>query len=134
MAIIQNAIKGKCTFKATSNTTFSVSDLAAESNTWIENVTGASIIRILASGPATVFRGSNVVFQCVKPDTFNLLEGGISFTDFSSNNCSITMTGNSTVIVQFSKQSNVEFSTWQTNSWNLSKLLLSGINLIFGRL
>jgi hypothetical protein len=130
MPIVKNAPKGRCTFRTTSNTTFNVADLGYSTNNYIEAVTGASITKILTSGGASISRGGNLIFQTNLP--IDLQE--VAFTDFSSNNIQITVNSGSTVLVEFNKTSTFQYSTGQIPYWNLSKKLLSGIDLIFGRL
>lgn len=107
----QNRIYGHAWFSAQSNATIALTD--ASSNASLENVQNMVITQIIATGPWTIYRGSNVVFQTSNTNYhFNFAGTGTAISQYSNATlvCN-TSSATASLLIQVAKQSSANGTT-----------------------
>jgi hypothetical protein len=100
----QNRLYGHAWFSATANVTIALADCAANTT---ENVQNIAITNIIHSGPWSIYRGSNLVWQTSNTDyTFDFAAHGTALSQYSGATlvCNTAST-TASILIQVSKQS-----------------------------
>ena len=103
---IQNRINGHAWFRATANATIQLSDLVAN-NSLEGNASAMSITQIFWTGPWSIARGANVVFQ--SNGDFNghwdLAASGVALREYNGANIVLTTaSATATILLQVNKE------------------------------
>lgn len=106
MAIIQNHRRGKAVVHLTANVQHAITDFAVP-NTAVETMDGLTVTKIFWTGPWTIARGANIIFQTANNSgVWDLAAYGIALTQDPTANLVVNTTSTgATIVIEVAKQS-----------------------------